>query len=477
MSYLPELRSSLLEAAHRERGTAGHGRGVPLSAPPRRGRLRRWRTVLAAVVLCLAGAAAALAAVGAFQTGTPVGPEVRPSPSASEGVAISGSVKLLPLRVADPGGGPAWGLRVLRTTRGLTCVQLGRVVFGTVGVLGQDGAFGNDGRFHPLSEDYLEIPFACGITDARGNGFLNISLHALPASGLIGGPLSAGGCVPADESRSGQRVQRCPPGDMRDVYYGLLGPDAVSITHLTATGKAVTTPTTGSDGAYLIVLPHAAPPCASRNRSPGSCPVGEQGLAGGPDLGFGAISAVTYADGHTCHPPAVESIASPSASCHPVGFVSPPTRAITKAQLAAPISVREIPARSYCERLNTVEPCGTRTPRGFQRLSGGQRSLLVEISFTSRVTIPDSRSYYEFSLSYPHSRSCTVGGTFGPTNSDIRAGHRVLYQELAPYSCPGVVHGSIRYVSSAGPASSMFVPGGPGQGNSVPVGRFSFVVP
>jgi hypothetical protein len=341
-----------------------------------------------------------------------------------------------------------------------------------VGVLGVDGAFGNDRRFHPLSEN-RHVPFDCAVTDARGNGFLNVLGRGFPASGLIGGPTAAGGCLIPHESNTALRLPRCPAADTRDFYYGLLGPDAVSITHPTAAGGLVTT-ATGSDGAYLVVLPHSTGGCVPSRQQ--MCPYGDQGITGGPELAPGAISAVTYRDGHMCHNPSAESPSSRSKACPLVGFIVPPTPRFTAAQLATPVSVKELPAKLYCEEGKTVRPCGPHTPRGVRRLSGGQPSLLVEISFTSRVAIPDTSSYEHF-LSYPPSAHCTIGGTGGPTSANIRAGERVVIQDLLPYSCPGVIHGSITYrptVGAAGPLS----PGGlPGEKGNIPVGRFSFVMP
>jgi hypothetical protein len=478
MSYLPDLRTSLVEAARRQREIVTRERRHQDAMVARGGRRVGWRAVLVIVIVVLAGTAVALAASGVFERGSTIGPEVPPSPRALQGVAIPGSVRLLPLRVADPGGGPPWGLRVLRTTRGLTCVQLGRVAFGTVGALGQDGAFGNDGRFHPMSENYLETPFGCAVTDARGNGFLNAFLQDAHASALVGGPISAGGCAAADASGphpSRFRPHRsiCPSKDLRDISYGLLGPDAVSITHRTATGGLATTPTTGPDGAYLVVLPHATKGCLVPN-APRRCP----GLfTGGPDLGVGTVTAVTYRDGHTCHVPPPASLAAWLGPCPPVGFVAPRVQRLTTAQLATPISVRKIPAKSYCARLygDTVKPCGARVPRGFKRLNGG--SLLVEISFTSRIAIPNSRSFYEFNLTLPHGATCTTNGEFGPTNADIRKGQRVTTRTFVPYRCPGLVRGNVTYIATVGPATSTPVPGLPGQAGPVPVGNFSFRVP
>jgi len=481
MSYLPALRASLVQAAEREGAVRpGERRAVPAIAIASL-RSRRARSVALNLALGLAATAVGLGAAGVFERGTPVGPEVRPSPTTNEGVAIPGTVKLLPLRVADPAGGLPWGLRVLRTTRGLTCVQLGRVDFGTVGFLGRDGGFANDGRFHPLSQNYFNTPFGCAPTDGHGQAFLNAFLQDRPASGGEPGR----GCGAEEDRTSGHVARRrptCPLSDLREISFGLLGPDAVSVTHLTASGTLATTPTTGADGAYLVVLPHATKGClvpdASR-RFPAQCEVGFQGDTGGPGVPSGAITAVTYRDGHVCHVPPPGSRASLFERCPPVGFVATPASEPTSAALAARISIRKLPARSYCAPRHGegVGPCGAHVPRGFRRLTGGWPSLLVEISFTSRVAITDSHSFYEFNLTMPRSRTCTTGGNFGPTNYDIRTGQRVSSRMFVPYRCPGIVRGSVSYVPLVGPATAMPVPGLPGQGTAIPVGSFAFRVP
>jgi hypothetical protein len=46
-------------------------------------------------------------------------------------------------------------MRVVHTTRGLICVQIGRVDSGRLRQLGVDGGFGDDERFHPMPTDAL----------------------------------------------------------------------------------------------------------------------------------------------------------------------------------------------------------------------------------------------------------------------------------------------------------------------------------
>jgi hypothetical protein len=158
---------------------------------------------VAVVAACLVVSGSALAASGVFQTGAPVAPEVVPLASTDVGAPIRSSVRLLTLRVADPDGGPPWGLRTLKTTRGLMCVQVGRIVDGRIGVLGRDGAFHDDGRFHPLSVNYLEDGSSnCGTEDAHGNAFLNEEAFGVPVDGLKSGEGEVSGGATSRDLRS-----------------------------------------------------------------------------------------------------------------------------------------------------------------------------------------------------------------------------------------------------------------------------------
>jgi hypothetical protein len=97
--------------------------------------------------------------------------------------------------------------------------------------------------------------------------------------------------------------------------------------------------------------------------------------------------------------------------------------------------------------------------------------VLVAISFTARVPVTNSHSYYELGLSYAKRPGCTIGGVGGPTNADIRAGQRVHMQDFHPLSCPGPIHGTVRYVQATGLAAPT-LPGSP-RSTSVLVGRFT----
>jgi hypothetical protein len=487
---------------------------------------------VAVVMACLLATGSALAATGVLRTGEPVGATVGAIPNADEGVTIGGSAHLLGLRVADPDGGPPWGLRVLRTTRGLMCLQLGRVVDGRIGVLGQDGAFDNDGAFHPLSVDFLDGR-GCGTEDAHGDAFLNEQLHGVPASALRAGPQHAsGGCYTANP-RSGP----CPRSDLRDIYFGLLGPDAVSITHRTPTGGMATTPTAGSDGAYLIVLPHTTVPCGSDRPF---CVLNQRYATGGPELEPSeVIHAVSYRGAPSCQlaspselarlqgvnsptfraalrasAPAIyralyrderyvrgsiqtltpsqahtfETLRAPYVralfrKCPAVGYVPAPAPQITPARLASAVSVHAEPARFYCERQEETRPCDASAPAGYRRIDmQGAPELLLVIEFTARAAVGNFDSHYEVNISGPTDPTgprCPVSGenSFGPTQKNLRAGQRVRYTAFVHQGCPGRAHISVGFVTVDGPSGAMPVPGLPGQSAEIPVGETSFLVP
>jgi hypothetical protein len=497
--------------------------------------LRMRRRFSRPMVLALAGLVAtgsALAASGVLRTGSPVGAPVPPIPNAYEGAVIRGSVHMLPLRVADPGGGPPWGLRIAKTTRGLTCVQFGRVLDGRLGVLGRDGAFADDGAFHPFSVGFLD-GVGCGTDDARGSAFVNEQFHGVPSSGLVRDEQHAsGGCYTASA-----RQRACPRSELRDVYFGLLGPDAESITRVGRDGA--TSATAGADGAYLIVLPHRTIRCSTDLTF---CDRSSSGSTGGPELvPFEVIRAVNYRAGKRCELPTLSqfpgmratesaqfraalrarfpklyrtvyerrgyvggSLAAltpselptfealrrayvPDASvptCPPVGYAGTLGLRVSARQLASKVSVRAEPAKFYCEAPQQTIPCDGRVPPGYRRidLRRGPPSLLIEIEFTARAAVKNFDSHYEINTSNPYDPGepkCPGpgGGSFGPTQSNLRAGQRVRFAEFVNPDCPGKSHITVGYVTVNGPSGSMPVPGLPGQSAEIPVGQADFEIP
>ena len=495
----------------------------------------RRRRALVVVAASLVVTGSALAASGVFQTGAPVGPEVPPNPTTNVGVAIPNSVHLLALRVADPVGGPPWGLRTIKTTRGLVCVQLGRIVGGRIGVLGANGAFNDDGRFHPLSINRLDAgAFNCATEDAHGDAFLNEEDFSIPAAGLIaGGTNVSGGCY------THRTRDRCPQRDLRDISYGLLGPEATAITYRAADGSLAHMATVGPDGAYLVVLPHVERRCAEQ--TPISCFRGPGGETGGPTLNaFGAVRVVTYRGGSSCRLPdgaeveaserteerafrarlrerypavyrklrdaeqrqsgahlsphergELESLqqrrtgSSPESPCPAVGYAPLPVTHITSAQIAAPIHVRFEPSSFYCEKPGEQPvPCSRHTPAGYRRIprNPSHPEELVVISFRTRIAIKNYDRHYEINVANPtraNRRTCPEagGGSFGPSNSDYTVGQEVRFNEFFKPKCTGRYRVTIGLVTVNGPSAAMPVPGLPGQSPEIPVGHTSIVLP
>ncbi len=254
-SFLDRLEMEL-EAAVRRRANEARAASVADRAPhasvavrgrrpPAADRPPRWwrarhsaRVVVAVTALLLALAAAALAATGLLFTGAAVPPTPGLSKDVGLGLPEPGHARLLARSVPDPAGGLPWSMRIVRTTRGLVCLQVGRLHDGRVGVLGQDGAFHDDGLFHPLRMGTLEaMPHGYATAcEPQGETFTE-EVVGMPQSGQL-----------PREGTIGR------PSQERRLYYGLLGPDAVSIAYRDGAATK-TVPVEPGTGAYLIVMP------------------------------------------------------------------------------------------------------------------------------------------------------------------------------------------------------------------------------
>jgi hypothetical protein len=165
-------------------------------------------------------------------------------------------------------------------------VQIGRVENGQLGQLGIDGAFGDDGRFHPLPADALPDV----ISDFHGWDFENCA-----APGEIYAGDSVG--LEASGASSPPRGHGVPAG-RREISFGLLGAHAVSITYRSGS-STYTQPVLPGLGAFLIVQRY------SGDRQPGSVSetVGSDAPFpySGPADPNGALTAITYRyDGKPC---------------------------------------------------------------------------------------------------------------------------------------------------------------------------------
>ena len=226
--------------------------------------------------------------------GDPVEPRyVNRDPARGVGVPSDGSAKLLPLRVADPDGGPPWGLRLAPTSRGMTCLQIGRVVDEQLGVIGEDG------RFHALPAAAAATGMSpCVPPDGAGRFYT-----AVDRTASAGGALRAPSCFEQGEKPRGRPA--CPPDESRHVAFGLLGPEASRITFTDGSSQAP-----AGDGAYLFV---------DRRGSRDAVVA----MGGGPSVNqpFVAVARVDYRDGTSC------PRAADQAFCPPKGYVEPRRRA------------------------------------------------------------------------------------------------------------------------------------------------------
>jgi hypothetical protein len=100
----------------------------------------------------------------------------------------------------------------------------------------------------------------------------------------------------------------------------------------------------------------------------------------------------------------------------------------------------------------------------------------VESSFTARLPVTNSRSWYEWSLEYP--QGCDSGGESFATYSNIHAGQTLRYSTFLGTNCRGTYQLSIGFMAQAPPGQNDDDGGGgaPGHDGSVVVGHASFMI-
>jgi hypothetical protein len=187
MTMLPTLETGLREAAARQESTR---------------RKRPTRRVAVATVACALALAAT--AVGAMTDLLPLGddaPDQAPLSSSPIGELAPGSDAVLPVHAQDPDGGPAWGLRIYRTTAGVTCLQPGRVQAGVMGIVGDDG------KFHPQRPQVHDCQQGATADGLSGRAVM-----------LSSGQIPAGICRAANESTA---LPSCDPTQIRTLTYGV----------------------------------------------------------------------------------------------------------------------------------------------------------------------------------------------------------------------------------------------------------------
>jgi hypothetical protein len=410
-ALLPEIRSQLHDAARRRaRGPLQRLPGLRRFAglgprgTPRAGSRRGWRRPPLIALALLLGATGAAFGGRVIGFGSPAPPSlVRlfTAPTTGEGALTPGTVRMLPVSTPDPAGGAPWGMREFTTSRGLGCVEVARLVDGRLVAIGQDDAFGDDGRYHELSVASGGAGFGdwCSALDRYKRLYLNDMWGEQPASAWQSRCYAPG--TPAGGHSKGE--PQCPLQDERNLYFGLLGPDAKSVTYV-LDGQRHTLATSGPEGAYLIVTRATAGQLLKGVGTGSTVPVD------------GPITELHYRDGATCHLTRRSWIGgayacTPSMQV-PVGYVAPPALSYTHAQVQTPVSARLI-----------------RTRTGYE----------LRLAIRSRVALDNAESGYDFAWYVPGTRFENHGDW--RTESDIAAG-----QTISTTTCPlptGQVHGTI----------------------------------
>lgn len=378
-----------------------------------RRRRRWWRPSALFVLLPLVSVGAvAVAATTGLLEGEPVRnpPGLKLDPKQGLGVVV-GDARLLPPRTADPAGGPPWGVRMVKTSRGLGCVQLGRIQDGKLGVIGRDFAFNDDGKFHAIGAEVLQQA-NCQTADAAGNVFIAISHVGLAASGDLSG---------CNAQQAFQQVPKCPRASLRTIFYGLLGPEATAVTYLDADKRVVRRPVTGPEGAYVVVK--ATPPDRKRVGywSPGVSP------------GSG-LRSIEYRDGTTCmiENPARLGGAKP---CPLKGFVPRKVEPIAPGELRVPIRVRV-----GQERIDLG-------------LGGVKDQRRVTFSFRA-PRAADAQNFYSFQERFTSaSKACGSANGFGRIAKDVAAGEVVTHELQYAFDCRGRLELKVGYVQQRRPDS------------------------
>jgi hypothetical protein len=412
---VPQLERELVDAARRAPRLAEHG--GPHSA---RSTGVWWRSpLLAAALVVVAFGAAALAAQQLLLSGAPVTlPRGTPlQPRSGLGVPLPHSSSAILMQVSDPAGGPNWGVRFVATTRGYGCLQFGRVLRGELGVIGEDGSFSDDGRFHALPLDYLDGPFPCAPLDARGHAFAGVFMDGTPASAQV----VEASCT-ARGGLTHTSLPACPVADERLLMAGMAGPLARTVTYADPGGRLHTVSTVGPQGAYLIV-----------ERAPAKL-----GLEGGEyepgPPGAGTIRRIAYANGQVCV--TGQELGRTARACASIGEQPITQPGVTSASVASPVTVR---LRREAVRMR------------YQT----QVLPMFVISFRARVPVTSGASGYLISV------RCGDARQEGPVFANVRRGQLVT-QAMAQNGCRGPARIRVVYQSGGHTDGLPFNLGGTG---------------
>jgi hypothetical protein len=224
--------------------------------PPRRPRPTR-RALVAAAAIVVLGVGIATAATGEFP---PVGDPI-PSPVRDDArrplSPVTGTGRVAPIRTPDPDGGPPWSVRTFRTRGGPECEQVGRVVEGRLGVIGDDGEFHEAPLASVACFSRRRGPVPADATLLRSHG--SPTPVGIPANGTPPreyAPVACEDGVSAGQSLDPHTIV-CGDRPRRFVDTGTVGPNVVAI-EVRGGGVQERHPVVA--GRYMIVRPAVQPP-------------------------------------------------------------------------------------------------------------------------------------------------------------------------------------------------------------------------
>jgi hypothetical protein len=401
-----------------ERALAVESRAVARGHPRVRFSLPRFvrRPLLALPLLAVLGGGVALAATGVLRSGSPVPATAHLTPDTQLGVPVPGHTRLIAKSAPDPAGGPAWGMRIVHTTRDVVCMQIARLYDGQLGVIGEDGAFHDDKRFHPLPASTISpVPRRFFSTCLPAGLTTMQELSGMPPSGELTGAGTLG-----------------KPAEGRRLYYGMLGPAAVSVTYRLHE-RSVTLPVEPGSGAYLIVLPGVTP--APRVAGGG-------GVTGeGTFVPAGVLTQITYRLGRgLCVERAIGGPRGPDPCPHRVAF-APPAR---PRDLHRPIHVTLRTVRG-------ILPIRVRLRDGRPLPPGRPRVGLeyeAKVTFVAPFAVRSALSGYSIYIPL----HCRGGGAEGTTlERNVHAGEVVrMHSNVFPSPCGKSVTIDVHYHGKGG---------------------------
>jgi len=242
----------------------------------------------------------------------------------------------------------------------------------------------------------------------------------------------------------------CPPADVRDIYFGLLGPDAIKIAYHTPDGRLRTEPTAGPQGAYLVVQRHN--------------PRNQPSIGQAPSItDTTPIVGVAWHTGNNCGVLGPQNRGRPFFGCQIHDYKAPATAIPSAAAVRSPLTVHRLPSR----------------PRQYDQ---------VTVSFRAPIAIHTARSHYAIQLTdpphrdpgEPHDIGCGGAGMGSGTNANIHRGQLVKLTIGPGLPCYGIARGVVELVIEPGPQGGgppFAIAGGFRGGIGRVVGHFSYHVP